>query len=126
RRDERVESGQQAVALRAAGRITQALRRKERRNCERLRIAEGEIGEGGQSRLEAVHDVEAPERERKREIRSCPDGHADSAAPGDRYGRAHDDDLGIEPVEEGAPSGSEIAGPVRGGEDGHRMPELPE
>ena len=125
RRDERVEPGQQAVALRTAGRIAQALGREERRDGERLRVAEREIRERGQAGLESVDDVEAAKRQRKRKVRPRADRHADSAPARDRHRGPHHDDLGLESVEEGAPSRREIARPVRGGQNRHRVPELP-
>ena len=59
RREQRVDACQQPLALRAARRIAEPLGREERRDRERRRVPEREIGEARQPRLEAVDDVEA-------------------------------------------------------------------
>ena len=123
RREERVERREQPLALRPAGRIAEPLGREERRDRERLRVAQREVRQARKARLEAVDDVEAAECEREREVRADADRDAHPAAPRDRHRRPEGDDLGVEAVEERAPSGGEVAGPVRRREHGHRVPQ---
>jgi hypothetical protein len=127
RREQRVDAGEQPLALGAAGRVTEPLGRKEGRRGERRGIAEREVREARQPRLEAVHDVEPSAGEREREARADADRHAHPAAPGNRHGRAERDQLGIvEIAEQRAPPRREIAGAVRRGEDGHRVVAPPQ
>ena len=67
RREKRVDAREQPLALGARRWVAEPLGREERRGRERGRIAEREVREARQSRLEAVHDVEpaAGERERR-------------------------------------------------------------
>jgi hypothetical protein len=90
---------------------------------ERLRVAEREVGEARQPRLEAVHDVVQAGREREREV--CARAHRDAhpAPPGDRDGRAHRDHVRDAAVSERAPSREQVRGPARRGEDGDVVPE---
>src|SRR5205823_7989730 len=53
-------------------------------------------------------------------------GNPDPAAPGDWYGRADDDHLGVEPVVERAPSGREVSRPVGGRQNRDLVAELPQ
>ena len=58
-REQRVDPGEQLLALRARGRIAEPVGRAERRDGERVGLAQREVGERGQPRLEAVDEVEA-------------------------------------------------------------------
>ena len=59
-RDQRVEAREQLLALRAGRRVAEPVRRRERRDAQRVAVAEREVGERRQAGLEAVHDVEPP------------------------------------------------------------------
>ena len=123
RRHERVEAPEQSVALRATRRVRESLGREEGRNRQRLRVAEREIRQRRQPRLEAVHDVEVTERKREREVRPHTHGDPDAAAARDRYRRPERDDLGVEAVEQCAPPGCQLLRPIGRGEDRDRVPE---
>jgi hypothetical protein len=124
--DERVETREQAVALGTARRIREPFGREECRDRQRGRVAEGEIGQRRQPRLEPVDDVEAAQLERQREVGARPDGHADPAPAGDRHGRAERDDLRVDAVEQCAAPRGELLCPVRRSEDRDRVPEPPQ
>jgi len=117
RRHERVETREQSVALRFARRIAESVRRDEGRHGERLCVAEREVGEARQTRLEAVHDVEAAECERQRQVRARADRDADPASTRDRNRRPEGDNVRVEPVEQCAPARGQIARAVGGRED---------
>ena len=104
RRDERIDASAQAVALRLPGRIAEPLGRQERRDGQRLCVAEREVRERRQPGLEAVDDVEAAQRQRQRQVGARADRNADAAPTRDRHGRAEGHDFGVEPVEQRAPS----------------------
>ena len=87
RGEERIDAGEEPLALGASRRIGETLRREERRRRERARVAEREVRQTRQRRLEAVHDVEAPARKRKREARANADRHSHPAPPRDRHRR---------------------------------------
>ena len=59
RRDECIHACEQPVALGLAGRVAKPLGREERCDRQRLRVAQREVRQRRQARLEAVHDVEA-------------------------------------------------------------------
>ena len=119
RREQRVEPPEQALAARARGRIREPLRREERRDRQGRGVAEREVGEARQARLEAVDDVEVARRERDGEVRADADRHADPAPPRDRHGRAERDELRVaEAARERAPARAEVAGAVRRPEHG--------
>jgi hypothetical protein len=113
RRDQRVEPSEQPVALRPSRRIGEPLRRKEGRDRQSRRVAQREVREGRQARLEPVDDVEAPELEREREVRTGTDRDADPAAPRDRDGGAQRDDLRVEAVEQRASACRELLRAIR-------------
>ena len=104
RREQRVEPGEQPLALRLAGRVAEPLLGEERRGGERAGVAEREVGEARQPRLEAVDDVEAAAGERDRQVRADADRDAHAAAPRDRDGRAERDQL-LVGSRSGAPGG---------------------
>ncbi len=83
RRDERVDAPEQAIALRPSGRITEPFGVQKRRHGHGLSVPQRQIRERRKARLEAVDDVEPAECEREREVRTCPDRHADPAAARD-------------------------------------------
>ena len=113
RGEQRVEPGEQPLALRLAGRVAEPLLGEERRGGERAGVAEREIGEARHSRLEAVDDVEAAAGERDRQVRADAHRDAHAAAPRDRDGRAERDQLLVGSVQQGASAGGEVARPVR-------------
>jgi hypothetical protein len=55
--DERIDAAEELLALRLSGWVRQPFGREEARHGDRLRVAEGEVGEARQARLEAVHHV---------------------------------------------------------------------
>ena len=127
RGEESVDAGEQALALRAARGIAEPLGREDRGSRERRGIPECEVREAGQSRLESVDDVEATSREGEREARADADRDAHAAATGDRHRRAERDQLRfVEGAEERSPARSEIAGAVRGREDGDGVAAAPQ
>lgn len=128
RREERVDAGEQPLALRLARRIGEPLRREERRRRECTGVAEREVRQARQARLEAVHDVEAAAREREREAGANADGNAHPAPPRDRHGRAerHEVPERVAISKQRPASFAEIAGAVRRREDGHVVAALPQ
>ena len=128
RRQKRVDACEQPLPLRAARRVAEALGREEGRNRERPRVPEGEVREARQSRLEAVHDVEPAARECEREARAHADRNSHPASSRDRDGRADGDQLRrlVEGAEQRTPPGGEVAGAVRGSQDGDGMAAVPQ
>ena len=123
-----VDAPEQTLALGAAGRVAEPLRREEGRGGEHRRVAQREVREARQSRLEAVHDVEPAAGEREREAGADSDRHAHPAAPGDRHRRPDRNRLRrlVERAEQRTSSGCEIASAVGGSEDGDRVTAAPE
>ena len=64
-REQRVDPGEQLLALGARRWVAEPVGRAERRDRERGRLAEREVGDRRQARLEAVDEVELPVRERE-------------------------------------------------------------
>ena len=122
RREQRVDPREQALPLRAGGRVAEPVRREERRRGQRGGVAQRQIRQARQSRLETVHHVEAAPRKGEREARADADRHAHAAPTGDPHRRADCDQLRVVEVsEQGASPGCQIAGAVRGGQDRDRM-----
>ena len=89
-RDERVDPAEQPLALRLARRVAEPLGREEGRDREGPRVAQREVREARQARLEAVHDVvarRAPARARGSPARR-PARRSGCAARPARPGRA--------------------------------------
>ena len=126
RREQRVDAVEQALALRFAGRVGEALRREERRDREGLRVAEGEVREARQTRLDPVDDVVAPFAERELEVEAGADRHAHLRAARDRHRRPDGDQLRVRAALEDLPPGRELAGAVRRGEHRDVVPERPQ
>ena len=126
RRDEGVDATEQPLALNAAGRVAETLRREKARDGERLGIPQGQVRQARQAGLEAVHDVVAPDREGEREVRAHADRHADPAPPRDRHRRPESNDVGVGAVEKRPPPGEQVGRPARRREDGDVMAELAE
>src|SRR5262249_32090214 len=116
--EQRVDPGEEAVALRAAGGVAEAIGGEERRSRERLRLEECQVGEAGDAGGDPVHDVECAAAERKREVGGRTDRDAEAAATGDRDGDAERDDLTELAAREGAPAGLELGGPTGGSKHG--------
>ena len=123
RREQRVDAVEQPLALRLAGRIGEALRREERRDRERLRVAKGEVREARQPRLDPVDDVVPPFAEREVEVETSADRHAHLRAARDRHRRPDGDQLGVGAALQDLPPGRELAGAIRRGENGDVVPE---
>ncbi len=80
-REQRVETGEQPLALRAGRGVGEPVGRAEGRDRERARVAQGEVGERGEAGLEAVHDVGAePARARARGSRARRPGRPSASA----------------------------------------------
>ena len=126
RREQRVDAVEQALALRLAGRVGEALRREERRDGERLRVAEREVREARQARLDPVDDVVAPFAEREVEVEAGADRHAHLRAPRDRHRRPDGDQLRVGAALQDLPPGCEIARAIRRGEHRHVVAERPQ
>ena len=95
-REQGVDAAEQPLALRLPGWIGQPLRREERRDGQRGGVAQGEIREARQARLEPVYDVEAAGGEPERKVRAHADGDAHPAAARDRHRGAERDDVRVE------------------------------
>ena len=120
-RDQRVDAAEQLLARRARGRIAEPVRRDERRDRERVGVAEREVRERRQPGLEAVDDVEA-ERERLAKVRLHADRDAElrPARDGDR--RADRDHVGPLARGERAPAGEQVGRLRRRGDHRHLVP----
>ena len=123
RRQQHVDSPEQLLALRAPGRIGEALGGQERRDGQALGLAQREVREARQRGLEAVDDVEAAGAERAREVRPHAERHAHAAAPRDRHGRAEHHELALleRAVDEREPARRQICRAVRRRDDRHRV-----
>ena len=76
--DQRIEPREQLLAQRPSRWVPEPLRREERCDSERLRVAEREVGDARQPGLEPVHDVELPLLERQVQVRAHPDRDAEA------------------------------------------------
>ena len=121
-RDQRVDPAEQLLACRSRRRVAEAVRGDEGRDRERIGVAQGEVGQRGESRLEAVDDVE-PEGQGLAEVRLYSDRYAELGATrhGDRG--SHCDHLGTLPRRECAPARQQVARACRGGDDGDLVAE---
>jgi hypothetical protein len=126
RREQYVEPREQPAPLGLARRVAEAFGRQERRDRQRLSVAEREIREAREPGLEPVDDVEPSEGEREREVRAGADRDAHPAAPRDRHGRPDRDDLGVEPVQQRTPARGEVARAIRRGDDRDGVAECPQ
>ena len=79
--------------MRASRREAEPLRIDEGRQGGGLRLEQRDVGETGNARVEAVHDVEAAVSERGRDARPHPDGDPDRRPRRDRNCPGHGDDV---------------------------------
>ena len=73
-----------------------------------LGVAQGQVGEARQPRLEAVNDVEPSLGERERQVGAHADGYAELAPARHRNGRPDGDQVGILLARERPPTGSQV------------------
>ena len=123
----RVDPSEQLLAQRAARRVGEPLGREERRDGQRLGVAEREVGEARQARLEAVHDVEAALAQREREVRADADRDAEARSAA-RSGIAGPTAItsAASPRCERAAAGEQVGRAARRSEHGDRVPERPQ
>ena len=106
-RDQRVDAAEQLLARRTRGRIAEPVRRDERRDRERVGVAEREVRERRQPGLEAVDDVES-ERERLAKVGLHADRDAELRAPRDGDRRPDRDHVGPLARGERAPAREQV------------------
>ncbi len=123
RREEGVDASEQLLSERASRRIAEPLGREERRDAERLRVAQGEVRDARQSGLEAVDDVEAPLLERQVQVRAHADRDAEARPARHRHGRADRDHVGVLAARERTPAGDQVRRAGGGGQHGDRVAE---
>jgi len=125
-RDERVDAAEQPLALRAGRRIREPVAGDEGRDGQRVRVAEGEVRERGEARLEAVHDVVAALGEGLREVGLDADRHPHLRAPRDRDRRADRDHLGLLAAGERPAPGQQVGGARGRCEHRHLVAQRPQ
>ncbi len=124
--EQRVDPAEQPRALRLARREEEAVRREERRDGERVRVAQREVREARQPRLEAVDDVERAVGECEREVRADADGRGHRAAAGDgQCGADRDHVAELAPLQR-APARAEVGGAVGRRQHGDGVAESPQ
>ncbi len=121
--DQRVDPAEQLVAERPARGVGEALGREERRDGQRLRVAERQVGDARQRGLEAVDDVVLALAERQRDVGAHADRHAEARPARDGHARPDGDHVRRLAAVQGPPAGEEVGCSARGGEDGDRVAE---
>ena len=121
--DQRVDPGEQLLAQGPPRRIAEPVGREEARDAERLGVAQREVRDARQPRLEAVDDVEAALLEREAEVRADADRDAEAGATRDGNGGADRDRLGGVAARERATPCREVGRPPRRREHGDRVPQ---
>ena len=117
RGEQRVDPGQKPVALVAPRRVAEALGIDERRDRRRLGLEEGDVGEAGDSGVEAVHHVEVAAAERSRDVGADPDGDPDCRAGRDGHRAGECDDAVETTFLQCPPTCEQLLRPQRRGED---------
>ena len=107
--DQRVEAGEELLALGARGRVAEPVRRGERGHGERVGVAEREVGERRDAGIEAVDDVEGALGERLVQVRLYAHRHAELRAARHGDGRPDREDVAALAGEEGAAAREQIA-----------------
>ncbi len=116
--DQRVDPPQQLLPLRACRRVPEPVDGGEGRDPERVRVAEGQVGERRQPRVEPVHEVVRALLERLAEVRLHAHGDAELRPARHRHRRAHGEHVGLLAAQQRAPPGQQVGRP--GGRRDHR------
>ena len=125
-RDQRVEPRQQLLALRPRRRIAEAVRRGEGRDGERVGVAQREVGERRQPRLEPVHEVVGALCERLPQVGLHADRYAELRAARDRDCRADGEHVGPLAPQQGPAAGEQVGGTGRRRHHRDLVPALPQ
>ena len=125
RREQDVEPAEQLLALRPPRRVREPLGREERGDCQALGLAQSEVGETRQRRLEAVDDVEAPGAQGTRDIGAHADGDTHAAPARDRDRRPEGEQLPAvhRSIEQREPARGKVGGAIRRRDDRYRVAE---
>ena len=116
--EQRVDASQQLLSQCAPRWIAEPVGREERRHAERFRVAQGQVRDARQTRLEAVDDVEASLLQRQVEVRPDADRDTEARPAGHGHCRADCDHVGLLAARERSPAGDQVR--RAGGRSEHR------
>jgi hypothetical protein len=125
-RDEHVDAPEQPLALRPGRRVGEPVAGDEGGDRQRVRVAEREVRERREARLEAVHDVVAALGERLLQVRLDAHGHAHLRAPRHRHGGPDRDHLRLLAAGQRPASGQQVGRTRRRREHRHVVTQRPQ